>query len=105
LEPLVARNKCGSQELGTRDDHPISWILVQPGQFYGAQTDHCINRQAMQTTQRLAPRHPLANWQTQLQSSALHEKRDLPRADRRNPQPIFGKGRLYETARPMRELG
>ncbi len=91
MESLVASNKRGGQELGTRDDHPISWIVVESGQFHGAQTDCCINWQEMQTAQRLAPRHPLADWQTQLQSPALNEKRDLPRADRRNPQAIFGK--------------
>ena len=101
-EPLVARDKRSSQQLGTRNDHPISWILMQSGQFHGAQTNCCINWQEMQTTQGLAPRHPLADWQTQLQSPVLNEKRDLPRADRRNPQPIFGKGRLYATARPTR---
>ncbi len=105
LEPLVARNKRGCQELGTRDNHPVSWIVVQSGQFHGAQPNGCIDWQEMQTAQGLASRHPLADWQTQLQSPALNEKRDLPRADRRNPQPIFGKRCLYETARPMRELG
>lgn len=59
-EPLVARNKRGGRELSTRDDHPISWIVVRSGKLHGGQTDRCVGWQEMQTAQCPTARRPLA---------------------------------------------
>ncbi len=77
---------------------------MQICQFDGPYTDRRINWQEVQTAQRFAPRHPFAHRQSQLESSALNEKRDLPGADRGNPQPIFRKCRLNVAARTNWEL-
>jgi hypothetical protein len=104
LQPLVACNERCSEKLGTRDDHPIGRILMQTCQFYGAKTDRGINWEKVQTAQRLAPRDPFADGQTQLQSAALNQKRDLPRADRRYPQPVLRKCCLDLATRTSGEL-
>ena len=75
---------------------------MQFSQFHGANGDCRVDGQEMQTAQRLAPGDPFAHRQAQLESAALNEKRDLPCANCRNPQPTFSKRRLHVSARSVR---
>jgi len=62
LQALVAGDEHRAQELGTRHDHPICRVSVQPGEFHSAHTDYRIDWQKAQATQRLAAGDPFAYW-------------------------------------------